>query len=190
MMATLTAFLDASVMYPAPLRDFLMVLAVNDTFKARWSRQVHQEWITAVLRNRPDISPIQLDRTRGLMNSHIPEALVDNFEHLIDGLSLPDPDDRHVLAAAIKGRCTVIVTANLKDFPSSVLSTFNLEALHPDTFILRLFDTAPLDVVSAAAEQRQNLKNPPKSVADYLTTLERQGLTGTVTRLRGYMAFI
>ena len=101
MMATLTAFLDASVMYPAPLRDFLMVLAVNDIFKARWSQQVHQEWITAVLRNRPDISSMQLERTRTLMNSHIPEALVDNFEHLIAGLSLPDPDDRHVLAAAI-----------------------------------------------------------------------------------------
>ena len=126
MMATLTAFLDASVMYPAPLRDFLMVLAVNELFNARWSQQVHQEWLEAVLRNRPDLTRSQLERTQQLMNSHIADALVDSFEHLINGLSLPDPDDRHVLAAAIKSNTTVIVTCNLKDFPQRVLSPLQI----------------------------------------------------------------
>ncbi len=183
-MPTLTAFLDASVLYPAPLRDFLMYLAMNDVFRARWSQQVHKEWIQALLRNRPDLPLTQLERTRELMNAHVNDALVDSFEHLIDGFVLPDPDDRHVLAAAIKSRSNLIVTYNLKDFPSRVLSAFDIEALHPDVFVLRLFDIAPQDVVSAASEQRHSLKNPPKNVVDYLATLERQGLTGTVARLR------
>ena len=167
-----------------------MQLALTDIFKVRWSQQVHQEWIEAVLRNRPDLSRTQLERTRTLMNTHIEDALVDNFEHLIDGLLLPDPNDRHVLAAAIKSRAAFIITFNLKDFPRSVLSSFDIEAQHPDAFILRLMDIAPLEVVSAAAEQRRSLKNPPKSVQDYLSTLERQGLTGTVARLRAYAALI
>ena len=189
-MPILTAFLDASVMYPAPMRDFLMQLALIDVFKVKWSEQVHREWIEAVLRNRPDLTRVQLERTRELMNIHIEDALVDDFEHLIGGLLLPDPNDRHVLAAAIKGRAAFIITFNLKDFPRSVLSSFDIEAQHPDAFILRLMDIAPLDVVLAASEQRRNLKNPPKSVFDYLVTLERQGLTGTVARLRAYAALI
>lgn len=189
-MPGLTAFLDASVLYPAPLRDFLMYLTLTDVYRAKWSQQVHTEWIEALLRTRPELPRTQLERTRDLMNLHVEDALVEEFEHLIDGLTLPDPNDRHVLAAAIKSRSNLIITNNLKDFPSSVLAVFDIEAIHPDIFVLRLLEVSPQDVVSAAAEQRQNLKNPPKSVTDYLATLERQGLTGTVARLREYAVLI
>jgi hypothetical protein len=96
------AFLDASVLYPAPLRDLLLELAVSDLYRAKWSDAVHEEWITAVLENRPDLTRAQLERTRDLMNAHARDALVTDFEQLIDILELPDPDDRHVLAAAIR----------------------------------------------------------------------------------------
>lgn len=165
-----------------------MFLALTDIVQVRWSQRIHQEWIDALLRNRPDLERTTLERTRDLMNSHVLDALVDDFEHLIDGLSLPDPDDRHVLAAAIKSRSNLIVTFNLKDFPEDVLSRYDIEALHPDTFVLRLLDAVPMDVVSAAAEHRENLKNPPKSAEDYLGTLEQQRLTGTATRLREYIS--
>jgi len=98
-----TAFLDASVLYPAPLRDLLLELAVADLYRAKWSDAVHEEWIRSVLRDRPDLTRAQLERTCDLMNLHARDALVSDFEDLIDVLKLPDPDDCHVLAGT--GRC-------------------------------------------------------------------------------------
>ena len=104
---------------------------------------MHEEWITALLRNRPDLSREKLERTRMLMDKHAPDALVTGYEDLIEGLHLPDRDDRHVLAAAIRGRADVIVTANVRDFPADTLTPFEIEAQHPDEFIAHLLDLAP-----------------------------------------------
>jgi hypothetical protein len=122
-----------------------------------------------------------------LMDKHAIDVLVIGYEDLIPGLQLPDPNDRHVLAAAIRGQANVIVTMNLRDFPSDVLAPFGIEAQRPDEFILHLLDLAPGAVVAAAENHRQSLKNPPKTVSEYLETLERQGLTQTVTVLREHM---
>jgi hypothetical protein len=75
-----TAFLDASVLYPAPLRDLLLELAVTDIFRAKWSDTVHEEWIGAVLRSRPDLARARLERTRDLMNTHTRDAIVTDYE--------------------------------------------------------------------------------------------------------------
>jgi len=105
-----TALLDANVLYPAPMRDLLLQLAVTDLFKARWSADIHREWIEALLREQPHRDRASLERTRDLMDRHTRDALVLGYEALIPTLTLPDPGDRHVLAAAITGRCDVIVT--------------------------------------------------------------------------------
>lgn len=114
------AFYDANVLYPAPLRDFLMHLALTGVHRARWTAQVHEEWKCNLLKNRHDITREQLDRTSSLMDKAVPDGLVADYEPLIDGLQLPDVDDRHVLAAAIKCKASVIVTFNLKDFPKAI----------------------------------------------------------------------
>ena len=106
-MSGFAAFYDASVLYPSELRNLLMHLALTGLFRAKWSALVHEEWIGALLRHRPDLSREKLDRTRMLMDLHAVDALVTGYEDLIEGLSLPDPDDRHVLAAAIRGRAQV-----------------------------------------------------------------------------------
>ena len=91
---------DACVLYPAPLRDLLMHLAWARLVHARWTDAIHDEWIRNLLANRPDLSRAQLERTRALMERAVPEASVTGYEHRISALTLPDPDDRHVLAAA------------------------------------------------------------------------------------------
>ena len=189
-MATFTALYDACVLYPAPLRDLLMHLAITDLFRARWTDQIHDEWIRSLLDNRPDLKLEQLERTRTLMNSHVRDCLVTGFEPLIDGLTLPDPDDRHVLAAAIRTRASVIVTFNLDAFPSDVLEPVGLEAQHPDEFITHLIDLSPGDVCAAAKRQRASLKNPPRTVDEFLETLARQHLPETVSRLREFAELI
>ncbi len=164
-----------------------MHLALTGLFRATWSAGVHEEWICALLRNRPDLSRERLERTRMLMDQHASDALITGYEDLIPGLQLPDPNDRHVLAAAIRGRADVIVTANLRDFPAETLAEFGIDAQHPDEFVLHLIDLAPGIVAEAAQHHRESLKNPPKTVDEYLTTLEALGLTQTVSALRDYM---
>ena len=181
-----TAFLDSNVLYPAALRNFLMWLTLGGLFRARWSDMVHEEWMAAVRKNLADVTREQLERTRDLMNRHAEDCLVTGFEELIEGIELPDPNDRHVLAAAIRSGANVIVTQNLKDFPQDRLDAYSIEAQHPDTFIRHLFDLHPGGVVGAAQKHRASLKNPPKSAEDYLNTLELHGLTQTVAELRGY----
>jgi hypothetical protein len=116
-LANFTAFYDASVLYGSALRNLLMHMALTGLFHAKWSAGVHEEWIAALLRNRPDLSREKLERTRMLMDKHAENALVTGYEDLIEELHLPDPNDRHVLAAAIRGHASVIVTANLRHFP-------------------------------------------------------------------------
>src|SRR5208282_3003035 len=102
------------------------------------SAKVHEEWIAALLRNRPDLNRQQLDRTRALMEAHVINAEVTGYEFLIDTLTLPDPNDRHVLAAAIHGGASIIVTANLRHFPAEKLAPHGLTAQHPDSFVFEL----------------------------------------------------
>ncbi|MBN2217274.1 MAG: hypothetical protein JW719_07845 [Pirellulales bacterium] len=132
----------------------------------------------------------QLERTRSLMNAHVPDCLVTGYENLIDGLSLPDPDDRHVLAAAIRGSASVIVTFNLDDYPLDYIGKFGIEAQHPDKFVTRLIDLAPAAVRAAAKRHRSSLKNPSKTVDEYLGTLANQRLPETASRLREFRQVI
>ena len=111
-----TVVYDACVLYPAPLRDLLMRLALTDRFRARWSDAIHDEWIRNLRKQRPELDPAALEKTRTLMNSSVRDSLVEGFEHLIPAIELPDPDDRHVVSAAIHSGAETIVTFNLKDF--------------------------------------------------------------------------
>jgi predicted nucleic acid-binding protein len=188
--ATLTVLYDACVLYPAPLRDLLMHLALTDLIRARWTNVIHEEWMRAVLANRPDLKREQIERTRDLMNAHVEFCLVDGYEALIPGLTLPDPDDRHVLAAAIRAGADVIVTFNLSDFPPAVLAPLGIEAQHPDEFITHLLDLSPGPVCAAAKRQREALRNPPKTVAEYLATLARLSLPQTAIRLQAFAELI
>ena len=188
MVATFGAFFDANVLYPSGLRNFLMHLALTGIFRAHWSADVHNEWMRNLLKNRPDLTRAQLERTRQLMDKALPDALVTGYEDMIDSIELPDRDDRHVLAAAIRCGASVIVTLNLGDFPSQVLGKFSIEAQHPDDFILALLETFPDSVMGAARNHRTSLRNPQKMPDEYLADLDAQGLAKGVIALRDLFA--
>lgn len=185
-----TAVYDACVLYPAPLRDFLMWLALSGRFRARWSSEIHAEWQRNLLARRPDLTAAQVERTAALMDRAVPDALVTGYKPQIASLQLPDPDDRHVLAAAIRCHASVIVTFNGKDFQAGTLAPFGLEAQHPDEFIQNLFDLDPVAVIAAARSQRQQLKNPPMAVDRFLDVLLRQGLVGMVRSPTAYRTIL
>jgi predicted nucleic acid-binding protein len=185
-MPILTAVFDACVLYPAPLRDLLMQLSLADLFHARWTEDIHGEWIRNLLQNRPDLKRHTLEHTRDLMNMNVRDCLVTGYQSLIPALTLPDPNDRHVLAAAIIARAEVIVTFNLGDFPAAALEAFGIKAQHPDDFVMRLLDVTPEVVFLAVQRQRQSLRNPPKTVEEVLETLHQQGLVKTTAFLQKF----
>ncbi len=177
------AILDACVLYSAALRDLFMWLAVSDIFRPKWTEQIHQEWIGNLLKNRPELMREKLERARSLMNSHAERSLVEDYEHRIAALTLPDANDRHVLAAAIEAGASVIVTFNLSDFPRRVLSAYGIEAQHPDVFLSALFEENSAAFLEAVREMIAELKNPPRTWEQHLDVLRRQGLTKTVESL-------
>jgi hypothetical protein len=167
-----------------------MWLALSGRFRARWSKEIHSEWKRNLLKNRIDLTMEQLDRTSELMDRAIPDACIGDYEELVSGLSLPDQNDRHVLAAAIRCGAGVIVTFNLKDFPDTHLGPFGIEAQHPDEFVENLFFLASAAVIAAAQKQRKQLKTPSMDIDSFLSLLQRQGLTRTVQALDGYRAIL
>ena len=181
-----TAVYDANILYPAPLRDLFIRLGHAGLVRARWTAVIHDEWVRNVLKDNPAIEPARLARTRALMDAAVRDCLVSGYEGSIESLSLPDHDDRHVLAAAIRAKAQVIVTFNLKDFPNEVLAGYSIEAQHPDDFLLCLFDDAPRSVCAVVTRQRQALRNPPKTAEELLAIFESLGLTGFVSRLRQF----
>jgi hypothetical protein len=185
-----TVIYDACVLYPAPLRDLLMHLALLDLFRARWSNMIHDEWIHNVHANRPDLSLERLEQTRSRMNHAVRDCVVTGFEHLMQVVHLPDQQDQHVVAAALHCSASLIVTFNLKDFPAHLLKPYNLHAQHPDDFLVDLLDLHLAAVLQAVANHRRSLKSPPKTAEQYLQTLLAQGMTQSAAVLRQWTVAI
>lgn len=175
---------DACVLYPASLRDLLVRLASKRIVQARWSQEILNEFVEALLERQPGLKRDRLRRTCDLMNRAVPEALITGYEQIAESLTLPDPDDRHVLAAAIVANAQTIVTHNLSDFSEGALQPHGIEALHPDQFVLDTLDLAPGAVCETLREQSDDLKNPPISRSELLDRLERIGLVRSVARVR------
>lgn len=179
-----TATYDACVLHPAGLRDLLVRLGMTGLYRAVWSDLILDEMVRSILRRRDDLTVDQLDRTRELMCAAVPDCLVTGYEDLIEGLDLPDQDDRHVLAAAIRSGSQVIVTENISDFPSSTLGRYGVEAQTPDVFVLHLIDLSPAIVAGVVEGQAAALKSPPMSRAEVLDHLSSSGLSRSVAALR------
>jgi predicted nucleic acid-binding protein len=182
------AVLDACVLHPAPLRDLLLRLAMTELYRARWSEAIHDEWMRSIRQRRPDLTLDRLERTRRLMDASVPDSLV-MLAHRHQpqrsmSRGLPDPDDEHVLAAAVQSGAEVIVTHNLDDFPAAVLQPHGVTAEHPDTFLCGLLRLSPLDFIDTVRKQQGALRNPPRTMDELLVTLDDLGLSQTVAELR------
>lgn len=179
---------DANVLYQATTRDLMIRLAMAGLVRVRWSEQILDECFDNLLLDRPDLSRERLSRTRGLMNKAIRDALVVGYERHIGGLALPDPGDRHVLAAAIEANAEVILTFNLKDFPSSSLLPHGVVALHPDEWLLEVIERAPSRVLAVLEAQAAQAQRPPNTLEGLFLALEQRGLVRSVAALRTYLA--
>lgn len=164
---------DANVLYPSTLRDVLIYVALTDLVQAKWTEEILDEVFRNLKHDRPDLSRARLDRTRRLMGDAVPDAMVSGHMPLIDGLELPDPDDRHVLAAAIRARAQIIVTFDLDDFPEDKLAEWNIEAKHPDDFLIDQFHLDAIKVHQAVQSVADSWSNPPGTFNDVPDSLQR-----------------
>jgi predicted nucleic acid-binding protein len=153
-------------------------------FRAKWSNAIHDEWIENLLKNRPDLTKERLQKTRSLMDHSVLDALVTGYEALIDGIELPDPRDRHVLAAAMVSKASCIVTFNLKHFPEEILQHHGLHAVHPDDFVLDVEGLDTLAFANAVAQDFQHYKRPKLQLSEYVSALENAGIPKTAATVQ------
>jgi predicted nucleic acid-binding protein len=183
--ARYTAVLDACVLYPIAVADALMSVAAAGLFAAKWSERIEAEWIGALETNRPELAG-RLEVRRLQMREAVPDWEVSRraCAAVRSVPELPDPDDAHVLAAAIAGHADCIVTFNLKDFPESVLEPLGIEALHPDVFLINQWDLDDATVIAALRGMRLRWRRPAADVETFAAALERNGLAITAQRVR------
>lgn len=176
MISTFTAFINSNVFHGARLRSLIIEMAQSGMFRARWSERVHQEWISSVRRRRPGIDREKLNSYRLQMDLAVPNALVSCYEQFVSSITLPDPDDRHIVAAAHAARASVIVTFNEKHFPDEVLNPLGLHTEHPDQFLLDLADLQPESFIAAVRADLKHYRSPPLTADAYAADLRKAGL--------------
>jgi hypothetical protein len=178
------AVLDTCVLVPNALCDTLLRLAEQGFYRPLWSERILAELRQTLAGLYPTVDPARFGRRTDAMTAAFEDACVVGWEAVCAGLDLPDPDDRHVLAAAIVGGGQAIVTANLKDLPAETLSTYGVEARDPDTFLLDQLDLAPSRTLEILLDQAADLHNPPMDLAGLLTALARCGVPNFVEAVR------
>jgi predicted nucleic acid-binding protein len=183
-----TAFLDANALVPVALADTVLRAAEARLFAPMWSSRVFAEAKEAIRRIRPGLAPSRIESRFRAMDLSFPDARVSCWEPLVEQIDLPDPDDRHVVAAAWLGKADAIVTANIGDFPADALEPCGLHAVHPDDFLLDLFDLAPNLVRGIMATQAADASQPPLDVEDVLIALGRAGAGKFVAEFRKGLA--
>ena len=187
--ARYTALLDANVLFPALLRDVLLSLALADLYSAKWSADIRRELEASLLGKFPDMSD-KVSNLADCMEEAIPDCLVTGYEGLIEGLHLPDSDDRHVLAAAIVGHADAIVTFNQKDFPQEVMDSFGIELQTPDEFVVNQLMLKGTVALAAIKAMRARWDRPPLSSEEFVDLLERRDLPQTAAHLRDQVTLI
>lgn len=177
------AVYDACVLYPFQLRNLLVQLAADRLVDARWSDEIHDEWIRNLLANEPRLARARLEATRDLMDRVLPQARVTGYAGRIPAITLPDPGDRHVVAAGAEAGASMIVTWNVRDFPATELRRHGLRRATPDAFLTELHHAMPDAVAASVENARRNLNISLVSETAYLEMLHRQGLKRFVSTL-------
>lgn len=184
------ALLDANVLHPAFVRGALLWFADERLFQPHWSADILTEWRRSVQRRFPDTTDAQLDAQQVMMEASFPDAEVTGYQTFISGIELPDADDRHVLAAAVVGRCAGIVTSNIKHFPPTVAGALGIEIIHPDDFIVNIIDLHPSRALAACKRHRAAMAKSNPSADEFLARFERAGLIQSHQRLRKHADLI
>ncbi len=183
--AKFTAVIDANVLFPVVGRDYLLWLAIYELYTPKWSEKLLEEFSQVFVKKGRSIE--SAERQIGHINKACPDALVQNHETIIPNITLPDENDRHVVAAAVKCNANVIVTHNLSDFPNDYLKTIGLTAIDPDNFIADMVDLSPQRCLNAFREMVLSKNKPPLEELEYLKIMRNNNLRETAEELSKHL---
>jgi len=169
------ALLDANVLFPFRKRDILLRFHHAGLFRARWTERILDEWTLNLLERKPHLER-SVRSQRHAMREHFAEALVTGYEPLVGTLELPDDNDRHVLAAAIRCGAQYIVTDNLADLPAGVLARFDIEPVDADGFPSATFDPYRFEALGVLRSLPEAYSNPPFTPSGFVRDLTAKGL--------------
>jgi len=178
-----TAVYDACVLYDSVQRDLLLQLHVEGAVRARWSRRILEEYLEHLTANRPDLGA-RVHHAPRAMAEAFPGSIIRSYEAFLGRVMLPDPKDDHVVAVALAARASVIVTANIRDFPAAVLAPPDIRTQKPDDFVVTLAGGDIAQVIQAVRTILGRLRRPPLSAEEYLVVLARHDLGQTASRIR------
>jgi predicted nucleic acid-binding protein len=182
-----TATIDACALTGALPRNMILSLAEAGFFRPRWSSEILAETeraICAILKKRGTADPEDIAKRHcEAIQSAFPEAITTGYEKLISGCELPDQKDRHVLAAAIQARSSVIVTENIRDFPEETIAVFNISVSSVDAFLADVIDLNPPVAIAVLRKMRQRFKKPALDAESLLLKIESAGLSQTANLL-------
>jgi hypothetical protein len=182
------AIFDACILYPFHLRNVVVQAAMDRLVEARWTEEIHDEWIRNLAAGASAVPIERLQNTRRLMDNVLPTAMVSGYENHIPKVNLPDPNDRHVVAAGIAADASIILTWNLRHFPAKELKKFGLRRETPDAFLSGLYDKVPDLTVGSLANARRNLTKTRVSASDFIKILDNQKLIELAKRAEKHLA--
>lgn len=177
MAATFRVVLDACVMLPQNLNNLLLTLAEHDLFTPVWTPELLDE-VHRNLTGKLAVTAEQADHRIAQMRRAFPHATDHSagYLHLVDAM-INHPKDRHVLAAAVASGAALIVTANLKDFPTVACDPHGITVVHPDDFLLDQLDLDTprvMDAVTALTGRNQHPPRTPEQLAVALRAVTPQ----------------
>lgn len=178
-----SVIVDANIFFHMWILDPLLSLADEGLFEPMWSDAIMQEAARNLPKAWKSATASQISAFLGVVNEAYPYAQVPDWREHMEGLELPDPDDRHVLAAAIAAGAASIVTLNLADFPLAVANRYGIEIEHPDAFLCRIYDSAPQTAGAAIRRMIENKKHPPRTLAEEYAGLDKAGLRKFACRI-------
>jgi predicted nucleic acid-binding protein len=183
-----TVVLDANILASALGRNLTLSLAEAGLFRPRWTKDILDETERAIARIIDD--PGTAKRQRGRIDAAFPEACIDGHQMFVDSITLKDPDDRHVVAAAIRTRAAIIVTENRRDFDPGTLEALDIQCLSLDEFVADIIDLAGPEAVATLRTMRARFRNPEMTAEAFVRRLEARGLVNTATLLEEYAALL
>jgi hypothetical protein len=166
------AVIDSCVIFAEMIRNLLLNLAEVGLFRAKWTADIHNEWMNAIEKEL-GIERSKLERLQYLIDKALPDAMVTGYESLITKLELPDLKDKHVLAAAIKCSAGIIITTNLKHFSEWALGKFGIIAQHPDNFIVDQIEVNARLLAIAVVRHKKSLTKSKLTWRKYYAVLEQ-----------------
>lgn len=167
------AFLDTCAVYGVTVTDVLLRLADEGAFRPLWSEEVLEELRRNLVKNGVD--PMAVGRRIAAMTEHFPDAMVEGYGSLVEGMTC-HPKDRHVLAAAARANAEVLVTFNVKDFPPLSVAGLDIEVVHPDAFLLDQLDLYPGKTMRVLQSMVEIYDSPPLNMSDLLRILSSAGV--------------